>query len=272
MSRSLSRGALRPRRNVIMAGDDRSQPGLERDMWFFLRLLAPQNKTTVVFFCPRGEKKRVIMMERVVKRPQKRKLTLLKKWLNNLGLHPHHLPTHSCLHYRNRTCCAVKWHFEFHLDSRETQLTLKMQRQVWICLRPYDYYYEHEHHWVNSPPVLCFLSPLQLHPPPFIIFYSTIPSHFPIFSSSSSIYHALVSCYSLTLSSPLPPLQYFILPLSNGISTPALKKPRLHSSYISSSSSPITSHRPLAAILVFIILIINLIISPTVPEVQYLYV
>ncbi|TNN76343.1 hypothetical protein EYF80_013422 [Liparis tanakae] len=65
-------------------------------------------------------------------------------------------------------------------------------------------------------------------------------------------------------------MAYFILPLSNGISTPALKTPLLHSSYISSSSSPITSHRPLAAILVFIILIINLIISPPVPEVQYL--
>lgn len=40
--------------------------------------------------------------------------------------------------------------------------------------------------------------------------------------SPLSIYHALVSCYSLTLSPPLPPLRYFILPFSIITSTPAI--------------------------------------------------
>lgn len=43
-----------------------------------------------------------------------------------------------------------------------------------------------------------------------------------LFALSSSIYCALVSCYSLTLSSPLPPLQHFILLLSIITSTPAI--------------------------------------------------
>lgn len=98
---------------------------------------------------------------------------------------------------------------------------------------------------LNAP-----LPPLHLHhhhlsfpTQPFL--YISLSS---LFALSSSIYCALVSCFSLTLSSPLPPLQYFILVLSIITSTPSITEittlPSLlhyHSSYIFSSSPHLSS-------------------------------
>lgn len=87
-----------------------------------------------------------------------------------------------------------------------------------------------------------------------------------------SPYHLLFlhpSTSSSSSLSPPPP------PAITEITTP-LSFLLNHTSYIFPSSSRLLiscqRHRPLAAFLVFIILIISLIISPTGPEAQYLYV
>lgn len=150
---------------------------------------------------------------------------MLKKWWNNLSLgllHPH-LPTHSCLHCRNRTCCVGKVTFQISswlmrqqqstVNFINIKTTLEMSQAILLFLP-----------WKSLVFSLRFLPPLHLHNnhysfsnQPFLYIFSP-----PLFSWSSSIYHALVSCYSLTLSSPLLPLQHLILLFSITTSTPAI--------------------------------------------------
>lgn len=127
----------------------------------------------------------------------------------------------------------------------------------------------------------CFLfPPLHLHLV-FLLNQFLYISFSSPFSLSSSIPHALISCYSLTLSSPLSPLQYFILLFSIIPTTPVITE----ITTLLYLTIPLTfslcpppllisrhRHRPLAAFLVFIIPIITLIISLTAPTVLYLYV
>lgn len=104
-----------------------------------------------------------------------------------------------------------------------------------------------KNHWIYLGPVLHFSSPSHLNHG-HLSFSTVLHLHISSSSSSSlpsSIHHTLVSCYSLTLSSPLPPLQYFILLFSIITSTPAiteittlLSPLHYHSSYIFCLSSP----------------------------------
>lgn len=134
------------------------------------------------FFCPweegdrdgkGGEKKR-------------RNLKVLKKWWNNLalGLLPPRLPTHSCRHCRDRTCCAEKWHLKFCLDWGDSskahinfvniKTTPQMSGAILLLL---------------AGKIAGFILPALRFPPsspslssPFFISYSSIPLHFLVFS------------------------------------------------------------------------------------------